>query len=842
VGEGRDGNNPSSDDSWTEMEDVRPDRVEAIPIRHGMVLGGRYTIEKVIGRGGMGVVVRAHDRHLKEAVAIKIVRAELSGEEVWAARLAREVKLARQIHHPHVCRVFDFQQADGRVFLVMELATKGTVRNEITSGVLKARPLAERIADARAVASALAAIHQAGIVHRDLTPQNLLRMGDGRVVLSDFGLAMETQESGTSVRGGTVAYMAPELWRGGPSSFASDVWALGVVMHEMVFGDKPRWSDATSSEMRPPDLGRPLTDQEEVVFQACRACASKDPEARPCPIKARTWLTERGAPVRRRSRFAVNRRAAGIAGAAVAIAAVATALAVSKARLASPPAATAAEVAWKPSPLIVPAGTPADWTDTSIVLAEVPERIHCTRLLPDRRTVRFVWGASELRAEDIDTVTRARVPSPIVPAAYAEGCPDLSPDGKRLVYQGHAPDGRPFAFLSPNPDGRDGAPVVQTAEPSMASDPAWLADSQTFSYDVDVKHMGVFSTAGGRINVLPDVTTRSFVTFFRFAIGQSVYIGTYFDSAESEIVGISLPLIREEQRFRVPKLALDLRMEGQRLYFAHRNMGHGSTIVALDVASRAARTIGEIPDHLLRYPMLAETGMVFASIRLTSDLVLVKPDGTQVNVTNGAHVWDADRCGRNLIVSNELAPEHVVIERWDLSGKRIERLSEGPTDWGSACSADGNVWFYIPHTPHPGIRRCDRRGCREIYKGFAIGLSASPDGKRLVFLTMDTRGSVVRWIGTDGGETHEVADSETTCPAGWASAQTVWVSRRREGKRLWTEVDADSGKETGKTVPGTRDCSDARPDPASPVSPDLRIVYDQTSQIRLLAKDHLAER
>jgi serine/threonine protein kinase len=119
VADGQPGDN---DDSWTDMEEVRPDLVEAIPIRHGMVLGGRYTIERVLGRGGSGVVVRAHDRDLKEAVAIKIVRAELASERVWAGRLAREVKLARQIQHPHVCRVFDFQQADGRVFLVMELA------------------------------------------------------------------------------------------------------------------------------------------------------------------------------------------------------------------------------------------------------------------------------------------------------------------------------------------------------------------------------------------------------------------------------------------------------------------------------------------------------------------------------------------------------------------------------------------------------------------------------------------------------------------------------------------------------------------------------------------------
>ena len=114
---------------------------------------------------------------------------------MWATRLAREVKLARQIQHPNVCRVFDFEQAEGRAFLVMELAEKGSLRDELRSGAMAARPLAERIADARAVASALAAIHAAGIVHRDMSPQNMLRMGDGRLVLSDFGLATDASET-----------------------------------------------------------------------------------------------------------------------------------------------------------------------------------------------------------------------------------------------------------------------------------------------------------------------------------------------------------------------------------------------------------------------------------------------------------------------------------------------------------------------------------------------------------------------------------------------------------------------------------------------------------------------
>ena len=841
------------DESWTDLEHVRPDLDEALPIRHGMMLGGRYTIEKVLGRGGCGVVVRAHDRVLKEAVAVKIVRAELASEQVWAARLAREVKLARQIQHPHVCRVFDFQQADGRVFLVMELAARGTLREEIRSGALKARPLAERIADARAVASALAAIHQAGIVHRDLTPQNLLRMSDGRVVLTDFGLATDARD-GSSVAGGTISYMAPELLRGGRSSFGSDVWALGVVMHEIVFGDKPRWRDGgLAPEMLPPDLGRKLTAEEEIAFEACRACTESDPARRlASPVEAARRLTERAG---RRRRPAISRRAALVAGVslgAVGLVTGLTALNLSmlgaahhKTEGAPAAAAARAQPGTKPSPLIVPIGAPADWTRVAEVVAEVPDRIHCARLLPDGRTIRFVWG-TPTRAEDVDTVTRHRVPSPLAPAAYAEGCPDLSPDGLRLVYQGHVADGRAFAFLSQRPDGRDGVPVVQTAEPSMASEPTWLADGQTFSYDVDPKHMGVFSTALGRMNVLPDVTASPFVTMFRYVLGNRVYLGTQFDRYETEVVGISVPALDEEQRFRVPNLVLDLRQEGRQFYFAQLSKGRTADIIEIDPtlpAARAARPIGHIPDQMLRYPMMTAAGLAFVSVRLSSDLWVRRPNGGDgfTNLTRNGHVRDVNRCGRDLVVSRELEPERTVIERMDWTGKPIEQLSCGPADWSPACSPDGKTWYFRPHLPQPSIRRCDRAGCRDIYQGFAVGLSPSPDGRRLAFVTLDKRGSVVLWIGEGGGTPHEVAETETGCPVGWASDDTIWVSRRRGHTIVWTEVDADSGRETGKTVPGSHDCYDARPDPASPVNPDLRIVYDQTSQVRVVGRERLAD-
>jgi protein kinase-like protein/WD40 repeat protein len=829
----------ADDESWTEMEDVRPDLVEAAPIRHGMVLGGRYTIEKILGRGGSGVVVRAHDRDLKEAVAIKIVRAELVGQPVWAARLAREVKLARQIQHPNVCRVFDYQHADGRVFLVMELAAKGTLRDEIRSGAMKARPLADRIGDARAVGSALAAIHQAGIVHRDLTPQNLLRMADGRVVLTDFGLAMDARDGASSVHGGTISYMAPELLRGGHSSFASDLWALGVVMHEIVFGEKPRWREGPAPEMLAPGLGRKLSAEEETALEACRACTVNDPAQRlTCPVEAGRRLTERVGG--RRRRFGVTTRAALVAGLALTMVAGAAAIAVSMVRVSNRGQDAARGRVAPPSPMFVSTGAAADWSETSVVLAEVPERIHCTRLLPDRRTIRFVWGSPQ-RAEDFDLVTRRRSRPPLVPAAYAEGCPDLSPDGKRLVYQGRASDGRAFAFLSEHPDGRDAVPVVQTAEPSMASEPTWLADGQTFSFDVDTKHVGVFSTAARRVNVLGDLPAPSFVTMFRHVIDNRVFIGTYFETLETEVVGISVPSLKEDLRFRVASMLLDLRREGEKMYFVQTPHSRGSHIAELDVASRTVRVLGRVPYQLVRSPMLVDDGLAFISVRLASDLWFRKPNGTFANLTNSGGVMDGNRCGRDLIIARELDAGRIVIERLDGAGKHIERVSEGPADWSPACAPDGKTWFYRPHAPLPSIRRCDRHGCREIYQGYAIGLAASPDGRRLAFVVMDARGSVAQWISADGGPTHEVAETETSCPVGWATAHTLWVSRRRDGKILWTEVDADTGRETGKTKPGSRDCADGRPDPESPVNPDLRLVYDQTSQLRLVGRGMLGE-
>ena len=148
--------------------------------------------------------------------------------------------MARAIRHPNVCRVFELGHADGHWFITMELATGTGLREQLRSGKEKPRPLGERFEDARAFCAGLAAIHAVGIIHRDVTPQNVLRMADGRLVLSDFGLAIEVT-SNTTMVGGTPSYMPPETAMGGRADQRSDVWQAGAILHEMFFACRPDW-------------------------------------------------------------------------------------------------------------------------------------------------------------------------------------------------------------------------------------------------------------------------------------------------------------------------------------------------------------------------------------------------------------------------------------------------------------------------------------------------------------------------------------------------------------------------------------------------------------------------
>ena len=224
----------------------------------GEVLAGRFKIVRFIARGGMGEVYEAEDQVLRERVALKTIRPDVAGDERTMERFLREVHLARSVTHPNVSRTFDVFHHGALAFLTMELLGGETLTDRLKSGRMtpaQALPIVEQMA------AALAAAHEAGIVHRDFKSANVMlepderRPGGVRVVVTDFGLARRDRPGRGSAAPlteteavlGTPDYMAPEQIEGRAITPATDVYALGVVIYEMVTGEQPFEGDTPLS-------------------------------------------------------------------------------------------------------------------------------------------------------------------------------------------------------------------------------------------------------------------------------------------------------------------------------------------------------------------------------------------------------------------------------------------------------------------------------------------------------------------------------------------------------------------------------------------------------------------
>jgi hypothetical protein len=371
----------------------------------GTILGQRFQLEKVLGRGGSGVVYRAFDRVMGEPVAVKVLRPDKAAHDGWIRRLVREIKVARSIVHPNVCRIFEIAQADSFWLVTMELAV-GTLAQELAEQSTDdtkpraPRPWARRREDARAVCDGLAAIHASGISHRDVTPQNILRLADGRLVLSDFGLALLDGET-TAFVAATPNYVAPEVLSGVIAGQRSDVWQLGVVLHEIVFGTRPRWLRRGDVRLlqRPTDIdtGTPT----DALMRVLGACLRTEPARRPGTAVAIAQALEALTRGRRGGRsFARLGGWAPRAGAAAVLVALAIFGSLRwRARPAAPPVVIAPAATPVPPPAPVP---PAPVPIAPVTLA-TRIRIHIDSRPPRARVVDaatgVVWGLTPLEAE-----------------------------------------------------------------------------------------------------------------------------------------------------------------------------------------------------------------------------------------------------------------------------------------------------------------------------------------------------------------------------------------------------------------------------------------------------------
>jgi tetratricopeptide (TPR) repeat protein len=273
----------SSSDEATRQD--KPARVSVPKLPDAPDFGPRYRVVGAIGKGGMGVVFRAHDTVLDVDVALKVVRD--ADQEAAMARFHREIALARKITSPNVLRVYDLAEHDGLCFLSMEFVDGTDLAALLrTSGKL---PLPRALQIFRQVCIGLVAAHEQGVVHRDLKPQNVLVDKDDRVRVADFGLARSIADSGMTASGailGSPAYMSPEQVRGDPADERSDIYSLGVLLYQLVAGETPFRAETPHAVMemrlhkKPPLLCDVVPDAPRHLEGIAAKCLALSPSAR----------------------------------------------------------------------------------------------------------------------------------------------------------------------------------------------------------------------------------------------------------------------------------------------------------------------------------------------------------------------------------------------------------------------------------------------------------------------------------------------------------------------------------------------------------------------------------
>lgn len=248
-------------------------------------LVGRYSLERQIGRGGMGVVFLARDVRLDRPVAIKLLRPEIAGEPAFRERFINEARTAARLSHPHLVSIHAVEEAGELVYFVMAYIDGETLGERIRRQGPLSSDEASRVL--REVAWALSYAHASGVIHRDIKADNvLLERSTGRALLADFGIALAADSKDEGQLVGTTTYLSPELIEGGPASPRSDLYALGVVGFFAVSGRLP-FDGATSTEVMARHLTQPVPRVDEAapgvsarLARAIDRCLAKQPDQR----------------------------------------------------------------------------------------------------------------------------------------------------------------------------------------------------------------------------------------------------------------------------------------------------------------------------------------------------------------------------------------------------------------------------------------------------------------------------------------------------------------------------------------------------------------------------------
>jgi predicted Ser/Thr protein kinase len=282
--------------------DMRPASASHDVYTAGTLLANRYRVVGLLGKGGMGEVYRADDLTLGQPVALKFLPRSFERDPRRLGQLLDEIRAARAVSHPAVCRVYDVGAADGRHFLSMEYIDGEDLASSLRR--IGRFPIDKALEIARQLCAGLSAVHEKGLLHRDLKPANVMLDGRGKVRLTDFGLAgeLESRPGGGEVAG-TPAYMAPEQLAGGPASVQTDIYALGLVLYE-VFTGRRAFEAPTIAGLRakqqqetPALMSSSAAGIDPSIEEAILRCLAPDPSRRPTSALLVSALLPGGDPL-----------------------------------------------------------------------------------------------------------------------------------------------------------------------------------------------------------------------------------------------------------------------------------------------------------------------------------------------------------------------------------------------------------------------------------------------------------------------------------------------------------------------------------------------------------------
>jgi hypothetical protein len=782
-------------------------RESAVELGPGSVLDRRFQIRRVLGKGATGVVLEADDRVSRSLVALKVFKPEIASDDRWQEILGSELRHARQIMHPNVCRVFDAGEADGYRFLSMEYASGGSLRQRLKDAAAD-RPFEERVADARAVVDGLAAIHAAGLIHRDVKPDNVLRMEDGRLVLTDFGLAVapgqSTFVSGYSGAVGTPSYMAPEVAMGGDASMASDVFSLGVILHEIFFGRRPEWDTTKRGRFLRAPVDRHTPRRLRQMARLCAECLDHLAPRRPQTAMEVARQFERAVAGRYGTFLGALRTGKWGLVAGFVLAGLGAWVVIFVTR----PSEDVSR------PKLMGVGT--DWSNQAKVVSRRAAPMRCLSTSPDGKIARVIWDEPS-EAVEIDAESGQGRPWPILPETFADGrCPAPSPDGRRLAFT--AGIANPQIMLSPNPDGSGARPLTAGYRPQ------WHPRGQELVYSFDGRRVGVVGVHGSPA-LLPETAEMDELLMSVAISNDGNRLAVVHRRPQASLVSLhDFPSLRLVRKFRLEMPvanALFSVPEGRLLVSVNR--GGASEVIELqsdDVMARHA----QMGSFLIGRLAPSSAGLWLATDRRWATLFLKQADGTRRELAKSGDFYgmSADASG-NLVVQENLPGGGSVIGLYDANLGRYRRLTAGQRDFEPLIQPGRRAVAYLDLAADR-IRLCDFDGplrCRSLAEGQKTRFMAgfSPSGQRLAFFSLAGSRARLRVISmADNAITDLGLRSSRRCPVRWTDENRLWMFWPEQSE--WSEFDVTAGTTTGRTEPvasPTDRCPEiAGPDPALP--------------------------